>query len=131
MILEKYSELDQLKKKLHLQWITLCKHISIDIDLINEPNYFSQKWALPFLGSRNLKFYLPILLSSAYEKFKVPEPPDIWGGEVREMINFIDLSLNLKEISAMLTLEYEHVFYPSKVQNFAKTLEENGEIKKI
>ena len=131
LILEKYSELDQLKKKLHSQWITLCKHISIDIDLINEPNYFSQKWALPFLGSRNLKFYVPILLSSAYEKFKVPEPPDIWGGEVREMINFIDLSLNLKEISAMLTLEYEHVFYPSKVQNFAKTLEDNGEIKKI
>ncbi len=129
--LEKDNELDQLKTKLHLQWVNLCKQISINIEFIHEPTYFNQKWAVPFLGSRNLKFYTPILLSSAYEKFKIPIPPEIWGGEMREMVNFIDLSFNLKEISAILTLEYDYIFYPKKVLDFAKCLEEHGEIKRI
>ncbi|MFX1431238.1 MAG: DUF4910 domain-containing protein [Promethearchaeota archaeon] len=131
LISEKYNELDQLKKKLISQWIALCKEISINIDHIREPDCFNLKWNVPFLGRRNLKFYIPILLSEAYEKFKVPEPTENWGGDVGEMINFIDLSLNLKEISAMLTLEYDHFFYPSKVLKFARFLEENGEIKRI
>jgi len=131
LVLEKNTELDQLKQKLMSQWTNLCKHLSIDINLIEEPEYFKQKWKLSFLGRRNLKYYLPILMSSAYEAFKVPIPPDIWGGDAQEMLNFIGLSLNLKEISAMLTLEFQHIFYPSKVLDFAKLLEENSEIQKV
>ena len=69
-------------------------------------------------------------MSDTYQKFKAPEPPDIWGGDIQEIINFIGLSLNLKEISAMLTLEFQHIFYPSEVLNFANLLEENGIMKK-
>lgn len=131
LFLERVKELEELKNKLLSYWNKLCKHASIDFSLIEEPDYFNQKWALSYVGRRNLKYYLPIFLTSAYEKFKVPEPPDVWGGDVQEMLNFIGLSLNLKEISAMLTLEFQHIFYPSKVQEFAKLLEENGDIKKV
>ncbi len=131
LISEKSNELEELKKNLLSQWNRLCKHVSIDFNLIKEPDHFKQKWALNFVGRRNLKYYIPILLSSVYEKFKVPEPPDVWGGDVQEMINFIGLSLNLKEICAMLTLEYQHFFFPSKVLDFAKLLEENGVMKKV
>ncbi len=130
LVLEKYTELDQLKKNLQSQWTNLCKYLSIDVNFIEEPEYFKQKWKLSFLGRRNLKYYLPILMSSAYEEFTIPIPPDIWGGDAQEMLNFIGLSLNLKEISAMLTLEFQHIFYPSIVQNFAKILEEHSEIQK-
>ena len=130
LLLEKYDELDKLKKNLLSQWTRLCKNASIDISLVKEPDNFKQKWVLNFLGRRNLKFYIPILMSDTYQKFKVPEPPDIWGGDVQEIINFIGLSLNLKEISAMLTLEFQHIFYPSEVLNFVSLLEENNIMKK-
>ncbi|MCK4370965.1 MAG: hypothetical protein KAW03_07840, partial [Candidatus Lokiarchaeota archaeon] len=120
----------ELKKNLLSYWNKLCKHASIDINLIEEPDHFKQKWVLNFVGRRNLKYFIPILLSSVYEKFKVPEPPDVWGGDAQEMINFIGLSLSLKEICAILTLEFQHLFYPSIVLNFAKLLEENGFMKK-
>ncbi|MFX0002818.1 MAG: DUF4910 domain-containing protein [Candidatus Hodarchaeota archaeon] len=131
LMFEKYNELENLEKAMHSQWNNLGKHLIINIDLVHETDFFNQKWSLAFLGRKNLKFYTQILLSDAYEEFKVPGPPEIWGGEVREMINFIDLSLNLKEISAMLTLEYDHVFYPTNVQKFARFLEDYGEIKRI
>ncbi len=128
---ERVKELEELRRNLLLYWNKLCKYVSIDINLIEEPDNFKQKWVLNFVGRRNLKYYIPILLTGAYEKFKVPEPPDVWGGDVQELLNFIGLSLNLKEISAILTLEFQHIFYPSKVQDFAKILEENGDISKI
>ncbi|MCK4381485.1 MAG: DUF4910 domain-containing protein [Candidatus Lokiarchaeota archaeon] len=131
LISEKSNELEELKKNLSSRWINLCKHISIDFNLIKGPDHFKQKWTLNFVGRRNLKYYIPILLSSVYEKFKVPEPPDVWGGDVQEMINFVGLSLNLKEICAMLTLEFQHLFYPSEVLKFANLLEENSIMKKV
>ena len=100
--------------------------MSIDISIVEDPDYFKQKWKLNFIGRRNLKYYIPILLSSEYEKFKFPGPPDLWGGDIQEMVNFIGLSLNLKEICAILTLEFQHLFYPNIVLKFAKFLEENG-----
>ena len=130
LFFEKVKELEELKKNLLSYWNKLCKHASIDINLIEEPDHFKQKWVLSFVGRRNLKYFIPILLSSVYEKFKVPEPPDVWGGDAQEMINFIGLSLSLKEICAILTLEFQHLFYPSIVLNFAKLLEENGFMKK-
>ncbi|TKJ18053.1 MAG: hypothetical protein CEE43_18890 [Promethearchaeota archaeon Loki_b32] len=130
LFFEKVKELEELKKNLFSYWNKLCKHASIDINLIEEPDHFKQKWVLNFVGRRNLKYFIPILLSSVYEKFKVPEPPDVWGGDAQEMINFIGLSLSLKEICAILTLEFQHLFYPSIVLNFAKLLEENGFMKK-
>ncbi|TET61889.1 MAG: DUF4910 domain-containing protein [Promethearchaeota archaeon] len=130
LFFEKVKELEELKKNLLSYWNKLCKHASIDINLIEEPDHFKQKWVLNFVGRRNLKYFIPILLSSVYEKFKVPEPPDVWGGDAQEMINFIGLSLSLKEICAILTLEFQHLFYPSIVLNFAKLLEENGFMKK-
>ncbi len=131
LFFEKVKELEELKNNLLSCWNKLCKHVSIDINLIEEPDHFKQKWVLSFVGRRNLKYYIPILLSSAYEKFKVPEPPDVWGGDVQEMLNFIGLSLNLKEICAMLTLEYQYLFYPNIVLDFAKLLEEKGFMKKV
>ncbi|MFX1591874.1 MAG: DUF4910 domain-containing protein [Promethearchaeota archaeon] len=131
LIFEKVKELEELEKNLVSYWNKLCKHVSIDINLVEEPDHFNQKWVLTYIGRRNLKYYMPILLSTEYEEFKVPKPPDLWGGEVQEMLNFIGLSLNLKEISAMLTLEFQHIYYPSQVQDFAKLLEENGDIKKV
>lgn len=130
LFFEKVKELEELKKNLLSYWNKLCKHASIDINLIEEPDHFKQKWVLNFVGRRNLKYFIPILLSGVYEKFKVPEPPDVWGGDAQEMINVIGLSLSLKEICAILTLEFQHLFYPSIVLNFAKLLEENGFMKK-
>lgn len=131
LFFEKVKELEELKKNLLSYWNKLCKHASIDINLIEEPDHFKQKWVLSFVGRRNLKYFIPILLSSVYEKFKVPEPPDIWGGDAQEMMNFIGLSFSLKEICAILTLEFQHLFYPSTVLDFAKLLEENGFMKKV
>ena len=131
LFFEKVKELEELKKNLLSYWNKLCKHTSIDINLIEEPDHFNQKWVLSFVGRRNLKYFIPILLSSVYEKFKVPEPPDVWGGDAQEMINFIGLSFSLKEICAILTLEFQHFFYPSTVLDFAKLLEENGFMKKV
>ncbi len=131
LFFEKVKELEELKKNLLSYWNKLCKHASIDINLIEEPDHFKQKWVLSFVGRRNLKYFIPILLSSVYEKFKVPEPPDVWGGDAQEMMNFIGLSFNLKEICAILTLEFQHLFYPSTVLDFAKLLEENGFMKKV
>lgn len=131
LFFEKVKELEELKKNLLSYWNKLCKHASIDINLIEEPDHFKQKWVLSFVGRRNLKYFIPILLSSVYEKFKVPEPPDVWGGDAQEMMNFIGLSFSLKEICAILTLEFQHLFYPSTVLDFAKLLEENGFMKKV
>ncbi|MFX1573361.1 MAG: DUF4910 domain-containing protein [Promethearchaeota archaeon] len=131
LFFERVKDLEELKRDLLSYWSKLCKQASIDINLIKEPDHIHQKWVLNFVGRRNLKYYTPILLSEDYEKFKVPEPPDIWGGDVQEMLNFIGSSLNLKEICAMLTLEFHHPFYPSKVYEFARVLEENGDILKV
>ena len=131
LLFERITELDELKKSLLSSWNKLCKHASIDINLIEEPDHFNQKWILNYLGRRNLKYYVPILLSNEYEKFKVPVPPDVWGGDVQELMNFMGLSLNLKDICAMLTLEYQHIFFPNTVLNFAKLLEETGFIRKL
>ncbi len=131
LLLERDNEIERLDKNLLSYWNKLCKHASIDINLIEEPENFNQKWILNFKGRRNLKYYIPILLSSEYEEFKVPAPPDVWGGDVQELMNFIGLSLNLKEISAILTLEFQHIFYPNIVLNFTKLLEEKGFVSKI
>ncbi|MFX1420158.1 MAG: DUF4910 domain-containing protein [Promethearchaeota archaeon] len=131
LISEKYDELIRLQNDLQAQWNHLSKLLSLDITLIKEPDYFKQKWTLNYVGMRNLIYYVPILISSAYEKFKVPIPPDITGGDVRELKNFIELSFNLKEISAVLTLEFNHVFYPRVVRDFVEFLEEFGDIKKV
>ncbi|UCC18470.1 MAG: DUF4910 domain-containing protein [Promethearchaeota archaeon] len=131
LISEKYDELVRLQNDLQAQWNHLCKTLSLDITLIKEPDYFKQKWTLNYVGMRNLIHYIPILLSNVYEKFKVPVPPDLSGGDVRELKNFMELSFNLKEISAVLTLEFNHIFYPRVVRDFAEFLEEFGDIKKV
>ncbi len=130
LTLKKKNEINKLKINLLSQWAKLCKLVSLDINIIKEPDNFKQKWTLNFLMRRNLKYHMPILMSDKYQKFKVPEPPDVWGGDVQELMNFIGLSLNLKEISAMLTLEFQHIFYPSEVLKFANFLEESGIMKK-
>jgi hypothetical protein len=127
---EKGKTLEIIKKDLLSLWNKLCKYESIDINLIEESDYLRQKWVLKFIGRRNLKYYIPLLLSNEYEKFSVPKPPDIWGGDAQEMLNFMDLSLNLKEICANLTLEYHHLFYPQHVLEFAELYEKYGFINK-
>jgi hypothetical protein len=125
------KEIVNLKNDLKSSWKDLCKHLSIDLDTIENPDYFNQKWVPTFLGRKNLVSLLPIYLSSEYLEFKVPEPPDVWGGDFQEMINFIGLSLNLIQICAILTLEYHNVFYPRTVLNLTKLLEEKEFIKKL
>ena len=127
---DKNEELEEITIKLLSYWKKLIKLQSINVDIIEEPEHLNQKWYLNFIGRRNLKYYLPILLSSVYEKFKVPEPPDVWGGDIQELINFVGLSFNLKEICAILTLEFQHLFYPDNILNFIKLLEENGFVEK-
>ncbi|MFW9973208.1 MAG: DUF4910 domain-containing protein, partial [Candidatus Odinarchaeota archaeon] len=128
--IKKVKELEVLHRDLLSIWDKLCNYAGIDINNLDTPNFFKQKWVLNYMGRRNLKYYIPILFSSAYEKFKVPEPPNIWGGDFQEFLNFIGLSLNLKEICAILSLEFHHLFNPITVLDFAKLLEENGFIKK-
>jgi len=125
------QEIENLKINLSSSWKYLCKHGSIDLNTVEEPDRYMQKWIPTFLGRKNLVSLIPILRSNEYLEFKVPEPLDVWGGELQEMINFIGLSLNLIQICAMLTLEYPHVFYPNKVLNLAKLLEEKEFIKKL
>jgi hypothetical protein len=112
---ERTNNLEELKKDLLALWTKLCKYANIELDIIEEPDYLKQKWVLNFIGRKNLKFFIPFLLSNEYHEFKVPEPPDVWGGDTQEMLNFIGLSLNLKEICAMLTLEFHHLFTPKTV----------------
>ncbi len=127
---ERTDNLDELKKDLLSLWTKLCKYNNIELDLIVEPDYLKQKWVLNFIGRKNLKYYIPLLLSSEYEKFKVPEPPDVWGGDAQEMLNFIGLSLNLKEICAILTLEFQYIFSPKAVYEFAELFEKHSYIEK-
>jgi hypothetical protein len=128
---ERVNDLEELKKDLLALWTKLCKYVNIDVDLIEEPDYLKQKWVMNFIGRKNLKFIIPFLLSNEYSEFKVPEPPDLWGGDAQEMLNFIGLSLSLKEICAMLTLEFQHLFTPKSVLNFAKLLEREGFISRV
>ncbi len=125
------QEIENERNNLNSLWEKLCKNKSVVLDNVIEPDHFKQKWIASFLGRRNLVSLLPILRSSEYLDFKVPEPLDVWGGELQEMINFIGLSLNLIQICGMLTLEYHHIFFPNTVLNIAKLLEEKDFIKKV
>jgi hypothetical protein len=128
---ERTNNLEELKKELLALWTILCKHANIEINQIQDPDYLKQKWVINFIGRKNLKFYIPFLLSNEYQEFKAPEPPDVWGGDAQEMLNFIGLSLNLKEICAMLTLEFQDLFTPNSVLNFAKLFEKEGFISRV
>ncbi|MFX1570823.1 MAG: DUF4910 domain-containing protein [Promethearchaeota archaeon] len=130
LLFEKDGELEELSLNLQSYWNKLCKHKSIDINLIEKSEHLNQRWTLNFVGRRNLKYYIPILLSNEYKKFKVPEPPDVWGGDTQELINFIGLHFSLIEICAILTLEFQHLFFPHNVFNLIELLEEKGFIKK-
>ncbi len=127
---ERKKKLDIIKEDLLTHWNKFCKYASIDLLHIEEPDYLKQKWVLKFIGRKNLKYYIPILLSIEYEKFKVPGPPDVWGGDAQELLNFIGLSLNLKEICAILTLEFQHLFSPQAVYEFAELFEQHNFMEK-
>lgn len=131
LLLDRSKEIEELSENLLNWWNKLCKHASIDSRLVEEPDYFKQKWSLNFIGRKNLKFITPLFRTNEYEEFKTPEPPDIWGGDFQELINFIGLSLNLKEICSILTLEYHHLFFPQTILSFANVLEEQGFMNKI
>ena len=131
LIFERDKELEVLNLNLLTYWKKLCDNKSIDINIVEEPEYLNQRWTPNFIGRKNLKYFIPLLLSNEYEKFKVPEPLDVWGGDAQELMNFIGLSLNLKEICAILSLEFHHLFYPNIVLKFAKLLEERGFVRKI
>ncbi|MHA1916648.1 MAG: DUF4910 domain-containing protein, partial [Promethearchaeota archaeon] len=84
LILVKVDEIEKLKDNLFSSWNRLCEHASIDIHSIIEPDHFKQKWVLNFLGRKNLKYIMPIFLSREYLEFKLPEPLDVWGGDLQE-----------------------------------------------
>ncbi|MFX0022483.1 MAG: DUF4910 domain-containing protein [Candidatus Hermodarchaeota archaeon] len=128
---ERVKDLEELKKDILALWTKLCRHVSIEVDNIEEPDYLKQKWVMNYIGRKNLKFYIPFLLSNEYNEFKVPEPPDVWGGDTQELLNFMGLSLNLKEICAILTLEFHHLFTPIAVLNFANLFEKEGFISRV
>ena len=130
LILIKYSELNQWYENQKSLWINLCKYAGMDLKTTSEPEFFKDKWALCFLGLKNFADLLPLYFSKQFEKIKVPEPPKLWLGDLHEIFNLIGLSFNLKMICALLTIEYNHIFYPREVQKYMKFLERKDFIKK-
>ncbi len=127
----KHEELNDWHHNQKTLWINLCKQAGIDIIAIEEPSFLRDKWSLIVKGLKSLVDLLPIVTSIQYNNIKVPEPPDLWFGDLHEIFNLVGLSLNLKMICAILTLEFQHFFYPSEVQKFLKLLERKGFIKKV
>ncbi len=127
----KHKELNQWLQNQKTLWIKLCKQAGIDIKAIEEPSFLKDKWTLLMKNLKSLVDLLPIVTSIQYNKVKVPEPPDLWFGDLHEIFNLVGLSLTLKMICAMLTLEFQHFFYPSEVQKFLNLLEKKGFIKKL
>lgn len=131
LFLMKQNELNQWNENHQSLWINLCKNAGIDIKQITEPEDFKNHWSLSFIGLKNLEDLFPIAMSSQFDKIKVPEPPKLWWGDLHELMNLVGLSLDLKTICAMLTLEYQCFFYPSEVLKFMKFLERKKLIKTI
>jgi len=127
----KHEELNQWHYNQRNLWINLCKQAGIDIETIEEPIFLKDKWTLVMKSLKSLVDLLPIVTSMHYNEIKVPQPPDLWFGDLHEIFNLVGLSLNLKMICAILTLEFQHFFYPSEVQKFLKLLERKGLIKKV
>jgi len=127
----KYQELNQWYQNQKNLWINLCKQDGIDIIAIEEPVFLKDKWILIMKSLKSLVDYLPIVTSIQYNNIKSPEPPDLWYGDLHEIFNLVGLSFNLKMICAMLTLEFQHIFYPSEVYKLLEFLERKSFIKKI
>ncbi len=131
LISAKRDELNQWDENHHSLWTNLCNRAGIDIRSIREPENFKNRWALSFIGLKNLEDLFHIALSPQFSKIKVPEPPKLWFGDLHELITLVGSSLTLKMISAMLTIEYQHFFFPTQVQKFMKFLERKGLIRRI
>ncbi len=116
------GDLEQWNDRQQVQWDWLCKQAGIDLASLKEPEYFSTIYELGFKGLKNLEDLFPIAMSPQFSKIQVPEPPKLWFGDLHEMLNLIGCSYKLKDICAILTLEYQHFFYPSEVQKFLKFL---------
>ncbi|MFX0059710.1 MAG: hypothetical protein ACFE8J_15535, partial [Candidatus Heimdallarchaeota archaeon] len=125
----KQEEIKRWTENQKILWTTLCQEFGINKDIHKEPEIFGLKWARSFLELPNLIDLLPVVTSEAFEKIKVPEPPELWFGDFHEILNLIGLSYDLKMISGMLSIEYQHLFYPSELVIFMKFLENKGYIK--
>jgi len=125
------NELNQWYDYQKSQWIAICKDAGIDLNLIDEPLFLKDKWELLVLGIRSFIDFFSLYFSKPFEKIKPPEPPELWLGDVHEIFNLIGCSFNLKMICAMLTIEYNHIFLPTEVQEYLKFLEEKKYIKRI
>jgi len=127
----KHIELQEWTKNQKELWIKLCLDAGVDVTSISEPEVFNIKWSRSFLGLPNFAEIFPIALSKQFEEIKVPEPPELWFGDLHELMNLVGLSLNLKMVCAILSLEYQHFFFPSKVNSFLKFLERKDFVKKL
>lgn len=125
----KQEELNRWTENQKILWTNLCQEIGINKNIQKEPEIFELKWARSFLGLPNLIDLLPIATSDQFEKIRPPEPPELWYGDLHEILNLIGLSYDLKMISGMLSIEYQHLFYPSELNMFMKFLESKGYIK--
>jgi len=125
----KHIELQEWTKNQKELWAKLCIDTGVDVTSMSEPDVFNIKWSRSFLGLPNFVEIFPIALSKQFEEIKVPEPPELWFGDLHELMNLVGLSLNLKIVCAILTLEYQHVFFPSKVNSFLKFLERKNFVK--
>ncbi|MFX1356804.1 MAG: DUF4910 domain-containing protein [Promethearchaeota archaeon] len=118
----KQKEINRWTENQNILWIELCKEVGINIKSHNEPEEFANKWSRAFLGVPNFMDLLSIAMSSQYQDIKAPEPPELWFGDLHEIQNLVGLSYDLKMISAMLSLEYQHLFYPSELNKLMKFL---------
>ncbi|MFX0001132.1 MAG: DUF4910 domain-containing protein [Candidatus Hodarchaeota archaeon] len=127
----RFNELNQWFEYQKSQWITICKDAGVDLNIIDEPLFLNNKWELLVLGIRSFIDFFSLYFSKPFEKIKSPEPPELYLGDIHEIFNLIGCSFNLKMICAMLTIEYNHIFLPTEVQEYLKFLEEKKYIKRI
>jgi hypothetical protein len=131
LITVRFNEIDYWYNHQKSLWENLCKHAGIDVQDITEPDYMTYKWNLTLDSLINFSALFPLYFSNEFQTIKVPGPVDYWMGDLHEIFNYVGLSLNLKMICAMLTIEYKHIFYPKEVFDYMKLLEAKEFIKRI
>jgi hypothetical protein len=120
LISRRIDEINRYNDNLKSLWSNLCDNVRLNLESLEEPEMLKSEYALAFKGLKNLVDLYPIAMSRQFEKIKVPK--ELWFGDLHEMMNLVGRSHDLKTICAMLTIEYQHYFFPSQVHKFMKFL---------
>ncbi len=120
LLCKKMGEINNWSDTQMAYWGNLCKNLGDDFVSYSEPEEFRSKWSLSVEGLMNLSDLFSIALSKQFEKIKYPG--EIWFGDLHELMNLIGCNLELKSICAMMTIQYEYFYIPSKINKFLKFL---------